>query len=395
MATYPLATLAAVVSPTGIAAPTYAEIYQSLQASFQSIFGSDAYIDPDSQDGQMLAIYAKALADCNNTAIALYNAYSPQTAQGVGLSNAVKINGLVRASSTSSTALLTIVGQVGTTILNGVVEDANKNRWAMPASVVIPITGTINVTATCQTTGAIAAAAGTITQILNPTLGWQSATNASDANLGAPVEDDTMLRQRQAVSTALPSRTVLDGVVGAVYAVPGVTQVVAYENDTGTTDSNGLPPHSIAVVALGGDSAAIGLAIFVKKTPGAYTYGTTTVSVVDIFGITNSIRYFIPTPITIKVGITIKALTGYTSAIATQLKQSLVDYINALGIGKPVYIPRLYLPAQLYGGQGSETFEVQLLQISINPAAVGNLDLILGFNEIAHCAVSNIALVVV
>ena len=58
MPTYPLSTLAATISATGISAPTYDEILTSLQTSFQSIYGSDAYISADSQDGQMLAVFA-------------------------------------------------------------------------------------------------------------------------------------------------------------------------------------------------------------------------------------------------------------------------------------------------------------------------------------------------
>ena len=80
MATYPLATLAAQVTSTGISAPSYNDILSSLTASFQGIYGSDAYLGPDSQDGQLLAVVAQAIYDCNQTAIAVYNQFSPQTA---------------------------------------------------------------------------------------------------------------------------------------------------------------------------------------------------------------------------------------------------------------------------------------------------------------------------
>ena len=41
--------------------------------------------------------------------------------------------------------------------------------------------------------------------ILTPTFGWQSASFAAAATVGAPVESDAALRQRQAASTGLPS----------------------------------------------------------------------------------------------------------------------------------------------------------------------------------------------
>ena len=80
MATYPLATLACTIGSTGISAPAYSDIVASLQASFQLIYGADSYLGPDSQDGQMLAIYAKAQDDTNQAQIAVYNSFSPARA---------------------------------------------------------------------------------------------------------------------------------------------------------------------------------------------------------------------------------------------------------------------------------------------------------------------------
>jgi hypothetical protein len=67
MATYPLPTLSAQVTSAGISAPAYSDILLSLQASFRAIYGSDAYLEADSQDGQFLAIMAQAINDCNQS----------------------------------------------------------------------------------------------------------------------------------------------------------------------------------------------------------------------------------------------------------------------------------------------------------------------------------------
>lgn len=393
--TYPLPTLACTVTATGISSPTYADIYASLQASFQSIYGVDSVISADSQDGQLLAIVARAIFDANAATVAVFNAYSPATAQGVALSNGVKINGIARNSSSFSTAPLLLVGQIGSIINNGVVGDSSNNRWDLPATVVIPSSGDITVTATCQTPGAIEASADTINNILTPSLGWQTATNPGTASPGAPVETDAQLRQRQTISVALPSLTVLQGIAGAVADLDNVTEVRAFENDTGATDARGLPPHSIAMVVQGGDIGQIANAIYEKKTPGAYTYGTTPVVITDAYGIPHTIRFFIPTQVPIKAVITIHNLLGYTSAIAAQIKQAVADYINALPIGQSVFISRLFLPAQLYGGLGSETFELTQIQISIYPASVGSSDVTIAFNEVASCDVAHLTVTVV
>lgn len=46
----------------------------------------------------------------------VYNAFSPSTAQGAGLSSVVKINGIRRKTASYSTVDLRIVGQVGTIV---------------------------------------------------------------------------------------------------------------------------------------------------------------------------------------------------------------------------------------------------------------------------------------
>lgn len=393
--TFPLPTLACTVSSAGITAPSYSDLYQSLQASFQSIYGIDAVIAPDSQDGQLLAIVARGQYDANAATIAVFNSFSPQTAQGVALSNNVKINGIARNVSSFSSVALYLVGQVGAVINNGVVGDVNNNRWSLPASVTIPLTGAMTVTAKCQTPGAVSAGAGTVTQIMTPSLGWQTATNPSAATLGAPVESDAALRQRQTISVALPSLTVLQGITGAIASLTGVTQVRGFENDTGSVDARGIPAHSIAMVVLGGDVTEIATAIYNKKTPGAYTDGTTSVTINDAYGIPNVIRFHIPTQIPIKAVITIHALAGYTSAIADQIKAAVRDYINALQIGQSVYIGRLYLPAQLYGGVGVEAFEVTSIQIAIAPGAVGSSDIAIAFKELATCVLTDLTVSVV
>lgn len=389
-----LSTLACVVTSTGISRPSYADIFETLQAKFQGIYGSDAYINPDSQDGQLLAVFAKAIDDTNAMSVMTYNAYSPQTAQGAALSNNVKINGLARGVPTASSVLLRIVGTVGTVITRGIAGDAQGRRWSLPLSVTIPSSGEIIVTGLAEFRGAIEAEVGTITQILTPTLGWQSVENTTAAAPGADIETDAALRQRQVLSVALPSQTVLAGILAAVQTLPGVVQAVIYENDSDFYNSLGLPPHSITLVVDGGDLTQIATAILNKKTPGAYTHGSTAVALTDDYGISYTIRFFVPIPVGLKMAVTVKALVGYTSGIGEAIKQSLADYINALAIGKKVDVGKLYLPAQFFGGSGSETFELDILQIAKLADALGTADIPIAFNEVAALSPADVALTV-
>ncbi|ERT11048.1 baseplate J/gp47 family protein, partial [Photorhabdus temperata] len=231
------------------------------------------------------AIYALAIHDANNAVIAAYNSFSPATATGAALSNNVKINGIARHTSTYSTVDVKLIGAVGTTVKNGIVRDKQGYAWTLPDTVSIGLHGYVIATATCQTKGKITALPGDVTIIGTPTQGWQSVTNLAAAATGQPIELDAALRERQRKSVALPSRTVLDGIQGAISLIPGVVRRRGFENDTNVTDNNGIPPHSIAMIVDGGDAKLIAKTIETKKGPGAGTFGDTEIKIADSYSI--------------------------------------------------------------------------------------------------------------
>lgn len=363
--TFPLATLACTIDSTGISGPAYSDILASLQASFQSIYGSDIYIEPDSQDGQWLATLAQMIYDGNQADITVFNGYSPTYAQGAALSSQVKINGLRRDSSSNSTAVVNVGGQVGATISNGVVQDSNKNLWDLPATVVIPISGTIAVTATAQQPGAITAIAGAISEIYNPQPGWQTVSNPSAATPGEPVETDPALRKRQAASTSLPAQTPLQAIIANVAETQGIGRNKIYENWSNTTDANGLPPHSISVVAEGGDITAIAQVIEAKKSPGTDTYGTTSVTVLDPAGVPITIDFFELAEISILAQITITPLTGYVSTTGNLIVAAVAQYLSEFAIGQDSLLGKLFGPANLSGDAATSSSGLTQAQLDV------------------------------
>ena len=382
-----------ILDAAGFRYPDYPTILQSLTDEYHAIYGSDAYLAPDSQDGQMIAISASAINDTLQIAAKIYNSFSPLTAQSDALSRNVKINGIRRRIATHSTADLTIIGQAGTVITSGQAEDVLGQKWDLPISVTVPVGGSIVVTATAVDIGAITAAPNTITKIATPTLGWQTVNNTAAAATGAAVETDSELRRRQTFSTALPSLSVVDGITGAVASVAGVTRFSSYENDSTATDANGVPAHSIAVVVEGGDVQAIGNAIAIKKTPGTGTYGTTAVTTYDRNGLPSTMRFFRPTVATIGVEVSIKALSGYTTSYADSIKAAVSAYINALPIGADVYITKLYAPADLTGDPAGATFDLSLLRIKRDAGVFGTTNIVIAFNENAICATTDVTVI--
>lgn len=387
----------AYIDRDGIHLPDYATTLEALQTQVRGIFGEDLYLEADSQDGQLVAIFALAQQDVYNLAASVYNAYSPQTAQGAGLSRMVVINGIRRQAASYSTVLVTCVGTAGASINAGIVEDTAGQKWDLPATVTIPSTGEITVTATAQDMGDVRAAAGEVNKIATPSRGWQSVSNPQAATPGAAVETDATLRGRQAVSTALPSQTVFEGTLGAVGNLDGVSRWRGYENDTNAADANGLPPHSICLVVEGGDSDAIAEAIALKKTPGCYTMGDVEVMTRDSKGLPNVIRFYRPTAVRVRLRVTLSPLSGYLSTTGTAIKTNLATYINALPLGDDVLASRLLTPINAADATGARTFDVVSIEHCTGDApedeavwTVGNITI--AYNGAATCVVDDISL---
>lgn len=381
----------AYIDQDGFHMPDYPQTLRIMKDNLRAIFGSDLYLEADSQEGQLCAIWALAQQDAYALAMAVYQAFSPQTAQGNGLSRMVKINGIRRHEAGRSCAVLRLVGQPGTIIRQGAAEDASGQKWNLPEQVIIGDSGEISVLAQAAEPGAVRAQAKEISKIATPARGWQSVENPEAAITGRPVETDAELRARQQASTALPSLTVFEGTLGAVANVQDVRRWRGYENDTNETDDNSLPPHSICLVVEGGDPQEIAEAVAVKKTPGCYTYGDCEV-LCRVSGVPNYIRFFYAKKVNIRLKIQVKPLSGYLKTTGTAVRENVAAYINSIPIGEDVLLSRLLCPVNESDLPGKRTFDVRGIEIAREGQEYSSRNLTIAFNEAAACTASDIEL---
>jgi uncharacterized phage protein gp47/JayE len=379
------------VTETGISAPSYEEIYEYLKGRMRAIFGDDINLDADTQDGQMVGIVAAAISDVNAQAIAVYNAYNPTTAKGVALDFAVKVNGITRQAASHSQVDLRIVGQAGTHIVNGVALDEAENKWNLPADVVVPPAGEITVTAIAAEEGNIRAPAGTVNRIGTPTLGWQTVENILAAEPGAPVQTDLELRVQQSKSTALPSVSLWEGIIGSLLTTAGVRRVSGIKNDGDTPTTEGVPGHSIAMIVDGGEVADIAKTIFLKKGEGVGTYGSTSYNYLDTYGFPNTIKFSRPTVVPAYCKLTISPAADYLSSAEEEIKARIVAYINSLGIGESVNIARVLASAvKTDAGIVDERFSVEAITLGRSATAQTAASLAIAWNEAVSCASENV-----
>jgi uncharacterized phage protein gp47/JayE len=386
------------VGPAGLTIPGYEDILNDNLEQYTSIFGANQYIGTDSAIYQLIAILSLKQSDTMQALQYAYNQSSPTTAIGAGLDRLVKLNGIARKPFSFSTAIVTVNGTPGTVINNGAAQDTNGNTWNLPATVTIPGSGNVNVSATCTIPGNIVAEPNTITIIATPVGGWTSVTNAAVSTPGVPIETDSQLRARQAISVAVPSKTLLAGTIADLAALPGVTRYNVLENPTNAVDVYGNPPHSITAVVEGATDAAVAQTIYNNRGIGCFTNGTDTVVVTDPTNgnITMPISFDRPTYIPIYVTMTVHGFAGFTSATLAQIATDIVNYLNSLQIGENVVFSEIYGAAlNARPNPDAPLFSIRSVFTGVAASPSGVADIALLFNQVAQGVAANIVVTTV
>lgn len=373
------------ITAAGLSIPAYSDILGSLIEDAKGIYGQDIYLESDSQDYQYLSIIASKINDEMQLLQKVYNDRSPVSATEAGLASVVKLNGIKIKSGTYSTCQVILTGSPLAQITNGVVQDITGHRWSLPVLITLDAAGMATVTATCETIGAIAANPGDISIIVTVTAGWTSVTNTSSAALGSTAESGSELRARQATSVAIPSLTVLDSLRGSIANLSLVTRSKIYENDTDQENDKGISAHSIAAVVEGGSNEDIAKVLFRKKAPGVSTQGTTSVDIVDNYGLTNTINFYRPAYIDVDVIINVKRIQGYTDQSTEDIKIKVASLLNALTIGSDVSVSSLWGAAlTAMSSLADPMFSITSVTAAIHGEAPGANDIPIAFNEVVR-----------
>ena len=199
-------------------------------------------------------------------------------------------------------------------------------------------------------------ATGEALDLLLPQYGLTRETGETDASLRARIR--TSLAGRGAASA--------DALLAAVLAAKNVKDARLYINDTDSTDSIGMPAHSIQVVIRGGAAAAVAQAIYDKKAPGITVVGTSGGNAVDSQGNTVRIPFTRHTDVFIFVYLFIKVLPGGDqTAIEDAVVPRLLSYIDGLGLATPLNIPQLYGVAYAANPAIAQTFVITDIQVAI------------------------------
>jgi len=345
----------------------------ALQEAMRAIFGPTLNLDPDTMDGQALGVFAESQSNLDQLAEDVYHSFNPQSATGVALSRLVQLNGIRRIEGTYSTVTLRCVGSQGTVIPAGslVKSTATNATFETTEEAVIPASGEIDIAARSAVKGAVLAPAGTLTKIDTPIFGWQTATNVLDAAPGRNEETDEQLRLRRRASTSTPGQAIVDAMYGALTNIPEVRQAKVYENDQDVIDANGLPPHSIYCIVEGGADADILDTIWLKKTAGTTTHGTTAGQVTDSMGNPHTLNFSRPTDVNVWVTVNLHTRPGWPTDGAQRITNALTAWAVAnQSIGEEVIHSRLFDPVNSIP---SHSIDSLYIGTAANPAGTANI----------------------
>jgi hypothetical protein len=335
------------LTSTGITIQDLASILDELKngttdfPGLYAIYGTDINLEPNSPDGQLINLIAQAKIDILEFIVQDYNSFNPDTSVGTALDFRCAINGITRAGGTYTQQnvevtvdrALTLAGLDTSPTSPFVVRDTADNQYNLISTAALLTAGTHTLVFQAAEPGPVSSALNTINEVVTVTLGVTAVNNIATATTtGIAQETDSALRIRRARSVSIPSKGYLDGLIGSLLDLEGVTQVEVFENVTNVTDTRDIPGHSIWVIVSGGSASDIAQVIYVKRSLGCGMKGVTVVPITQADGLVLDIKFDRAIPQELWIRFNVEAMTGIIDLdyLRTQLLAQLSYNINEM-----------------------------------------------------------------
>lgn len=355
-----------VLNENGLTVKTANEIREELVNGFKAIYGADLILDSNTSDGQIIDIFTQAGADIRELILEVYNSCNPDLCRGQVQDVRFRINNLFRKGGTFTIVPITL--EITQTVtLQGLDSDyndvtASAYGFTDDSGEKYYLIDTVTLTAgtyvkpfRASKLGNIQPVLNTITNPITIVKGVKSGTNNSaPTSYGTEQETDIEFATRRQRSTSLRGQNSIDGLVAQLLDLDGVTQAFVYQNNTDTTDDDGIPPHYIWVIVEGGSNAEISSLIY-SNIGGAGCKGDVEVDVPTASGQTFKARFdrTIAIPLYIKFDLqeTVKNTIFDIEGIKEYIAENLIYEIDELAeTSKPTEISRLAIDTKGGGG---------------------------------------------
>jgi len=366
----------ATVDTAGITPTTLDEYVELLNGIFQTAFGADFNVDPETPQGQAIGNIALSMSQSDDQHVVTAQALDIFKAFGNQLEGIAAALTIEKRAASNTVVTAQVAGVAATLIPSG--STASSDSGDLFESLDdITLDGSGNGTGTFQAveSGPIAVDANELTTIVSVVPGWETIDNTSAGSEGQDEETDSEYRARYFETLAKNAVTPLESVVSAVREVDTVTDVRGVENDTNSSvvvDGVTLVSHSITIVVEGGADAEIGAAIRLKKTGGTATNGDQTV----LDPPNTAIKFYRVSDINIEVDVDITIDDNFPSNGLELMKERIYNYIigtfagaadlsyfqtDGMTIGEDLVKNRLFTPINSVPGHVVNTLTMDIL----------------------------------
>lgn len=387
---------------TGVIVPDTSDVKKDVQDEFKTAFGDDLILDDSTPQGVLITAETAARSNFLQNNAALANQINPNEAGGIFLDAIWALTGGARSPATYSTATVNVTGVNGTLIPEGsIVQNANGDEFASTGVITIASDGTGSGTFKCTEPGPIEALAGTLTQIVNGVLGWETATNPTDATLGAFTQSDASARTLRNSTLALQGSMLSEGIISAVNTI--TRQSMSFreniEPTPQTIDGIAMAANSIYCCVAGGTDTEVAMAIMSKKSGGCqYTNGASSspksVTLVDPYsGQSNVVKFDRPNAKLVIIQVNVSASSATVNPTEA-IKDIILQYADGEIEGEPGFaVGKNVSPFELAGAinQQLPTVYIKSVLVAFTGGTPQPVELVLELWEQAYTDISSIS----
>jgi uncharacterized phage protein gp47/JayE len=313
----------------------------------------------------MINLFSQSKADTLDAIAQVFNSFDPDVAMGNVLVKRCAINGIQKKGASYTYTPVTVTVDRTTSLIGldtsdtamFTVADTNGNKYYLVSSITI-LSGSTSLSFRAANAGRLEPILNTITSIVTIVLGVTAVNNPDSAsNIGIDEETDPALRIRRRQSVALASKGYLEGLLGELENIADVEYAQVYENNTSSTDGDGIPAHSIWAIVEGGVNNDIAKAIYVKRNGGCGMRGSVEVNIVQVNGTIFPVYFDRTIHENLYILLRISSKDPLHTIDDTWLKQQIFDHFD-YGINKPADISSIIayvigLDANIVGLDGS------------------------------------------
>ena len=371
----------------GITVPQATAIRTGVLTDYNAAFGGNLNVTSSATPQAHLADnLTQDITDANAAVAAVVAGVDPATSEGRMQDAIGRIYFLPRKGATSSVVQATVTGQPGAILpVGALARDVNGLYWASSGAVTFPVGGVASVQFACATTGSVQLGVGELNRIAQSSPGWDAISNPGAAVTGTNVESRAEYEARRFLSVSGNGSGSAAAIRGAVWKVAGVLDVYAYDNRRGTPVEVGptaypIPANCVYVAVVGGDDAAVAMAIYQRKNGGCNLDGNTSVTITDsesgvVFPYpTYDIQFERPAALAVKFLVQIKASSALPSNLQQLVRQSVIDTFNGVGdYAARARVGGVVFASSYYAGVSAISPSILILSIKVGaPTASGD-----------------------